>query len=389
MRTLPWSRQRKDAAIERGARLSAKQHVAFLRQEFASMIKKGQWTVLPARLVRHMCKLRISPIGVVPQRGRRPRTIVEYSFCDVNEDTAPWVPSEAMQFGRALHQILRRILEARPRFGPVYISKVDIADGFYRVWLLPSDIPTLGVALPTTNGEEPMIGFPLALPMGWVNSPLYFTAATETIADLANAALATTTKFPGHHLEAISETNPDSVADYQDPPSPSRPPPVATAVPEDRIHEYSPPPVASHNVYVDDFLSLVQGGTRRRLQVKRSLIHALESVFRGLDASDSPHRQEPASVKKILKGDGKWATFKLVLGWLIDTVRKTIQLPPHRVERLQVILQDLPRALKRVATRKWQQVLGELRSMSLGIPGARGLLSTLQHALRFPEARRI
>jgi hypothetical protein len=29
MRTLPWSRQRKDAAIERGAHLSAKQHVAF------------------------------------------------------------------------------------------------------------------------------------------------------------------------------------------------------------------------------------------------------------------------------------------------------------------------------------------------------------------------
>jgi hypothetical protein len=49
----------------------------------------------------------------------------------------------------------------------------------------------------------------------------------------------------------------------------------------------------------------------------------------------------------------------------------------------------LPRTLKRVATRKWQQVLGELRSMSLGIPGARGLFSTLQQALRVPEARHI
>jgi hypothetical protein len=162
-----------------------------------------------------MRKLRISPIGVVPQRDRRPRTIVDYSFCDVNEDTAPWAPAKAMQFGRALHRILRMILEAHPRVGPVYISKVDIADGFYRVWLLPSDIPTLGVTLPTTNGEEPMIGFPLALPMGWVNSPPYFTAATETIADLANAAVATTTQFPSHRLEAISETDPDSVADCQ------------------------------------------------------------------------------------------------------------------------------------------------------------------------------
>jgi hypothetical protein len=85
MRTTPWSQKRKDAAISRGAHLSARQHVAFLRTEFASMIKKGQWAVLPARLVRRMRKLGISPIGVVPQRDRRPRTIVEYSFFDVNE----------------------------------------------------------------------------------------------------------------------------------------------------------------------------------------------------------------------------------------------------------------------------------------------------------------
>jgi hypothetical protein len=103
MRNLPWSQQRRNAAIRRGAHLYAKQHTAFLRQEFTSMIKKGQWTVLPARLVRHMRKLRISPIGVGPQRDRRPRTIMDYSFCNVNEDTAPWAPAESMQFDRALY----------------------------------------------------------------------------------------------------------------------------------------------------------------------------------------------------------------------------------------------------------------------------------------------
>jgi hypothetical protein len=117
--------------------------------------------------------------------------------------------------------------------------------------------------------------------------------------------------------------------------SPSHSPPVATTVPEDRVQQYNRRPVAAHDVYVDDFLSLVQGVKRRRLQVKRSLLHALDSVFRGLDTSDGPHRQEPASVKKLLKGDGTWTTVKLVLGWLIDTVRKTIQFPPHRLARLQ------------------------------------------------------
>jgi hypothetical protein len=63
-----------------------------------------------------------------------------------------------------------------------------------------------------------MIGFPLALPMGWVTSPPYFTAATETITDMANAALANDTKFPPHRLDSISESDPDSVVDYHDPP---------------------------------------------------------------------------------------------------------------------------------------------------------------------------
>jgi hypothetical protein len=154
-----------------------------------------------------------------------------------------------------------------------------------------------------------MIGFPLALPMGWVSSPHYFTAATNTITDMANAALAKETKFPPHCLDSISESDTDSVVDYQDPPPrPRNTPLAATEVPADRVHAYAQKPVAAHDLYVDDFLSVVQGGKRKRLQVKRSLLHVLDSVFRGPDLADSPHRQEPASVEKFLKGGGTWVT---------------------------------------------------------------------------------
>jgi hypothetical protein len=44
------------------------------------MIHKGNWIVLPARLVLHEPQLRLSPLGVVPQRDRRPRTISDYTF---------------------------------------------------------------------------------------------------------------------------------------------------------------------------------------------------------------------------------------------------------------------------------------------------------------------
>lgn len=38
------------------------------------------------------------------------------------------------------------------------------------------------------------------------------------------------------------------------------------------------------------------------------------------------------------KGDAIWATCHIILGWLVDTARLTIELPPPRVECLLTIL---------------------------------------------------
>jgi hypothetical protein len=83
-----------------------------------------------------------------------------------------------MQFGKALERILAQIVAANPAHGPVQLTKVDIADGFYRVWLNLSDIPKLAVSIPSLKGEEPLLAFPLVLPMGWTESPPCFCAAT-------------------------------------------------------------------------------------------------------------------------------------------------------------------------------------------------------------------
>jgi hypothetical protein len=188
-KSAPWTRQQKQEVIRRGPHQSAHQHVDFLRQEYVDMIRKGRWVLLPARLTLGEKNLKLSPLGVVPQRDRLPRTISDYSFFGVNDDTIPLSPGEAMQFGRALQRILRTIARADPRLGPVYLSKIDIADGFYRIGIRVQDIPKLGVLFPARDGEEQLIGFPLRLPMGWSQSPPIFTAATETVADLANQHL--------------------------------------------------------------------------------------------------------------------------------------------------------------------------------------------------------
>lgn len=96
---------------------------------------------------------------------------MDYTFSGVNTETARLAPSEAMQFGRSLHRVLTKIVYANPVYGPVYLAKIDIADGFYRIGLQPRDVPRLGVILPTTDTRDPLVAFPLALPMGWVESP--------------------------------------------------------------------------------------------------------------------------------------------------------------------------------------------------------------------------
>jgi hypothetical protein len=89
------------------------------------------------------------------------------------------------------------------------------------------------------------------------------------------------------------------------------------------------PPVKSWEVYVDDFIGMIQGSWTHRRHVKRVLLQNLDKVFRPLDHLDNEHRQEPDSIKKMKKGDASWATRKVVLGWIIDTFRLGIEIPAH------------------------------------------------------------
>ena len=104
---------------------------------------------------------------------------------------------------------------------------------------------------------------------------------------------------------------------------------------------------------------------------------------------DSTHRREPNSIKKLRKGDCSWSQIKLILGWIVNTVSMTIALPEHRVERLAEILASIPSTQKRTSVKKWHQVLGELRSMSLALPGSRHLFSQMQKALSTATKTRI
>ena len=133
--TKPWTLLQKDAAIQQGPHKSAHDYVEFLREELADMVDQATWMVIPYHRLRKLRHLRILPMGVVPQHECHSRPIVDYTYSNVNQETAPLAPHKAMQFGHALEFILAHVVHSNPKFGPVHFLKIDIADGFYQVWL--------------------------------------------------------------------------------------------------------------------------------------------------------------------------------------------------------------------------------------------------------------
>jgi hypothetical protein len=265
-----------------------------------------------------------------------------------------------------------------------------------RVEVRPKDIPKLGVIIPSTIDGEPLIAFPLVLPMGWKNSPPYFCAFTETVADVTNERIRCHQQPPRHRMDRVAESQPepdtsaqvtvlpDAQATRQSNtavPAPISPPIDPRAGPSTHQHLNRQQPFGKFDIYVDDFLATAQGKARRRNRLRRILFHTLDEVLRPKDQDDCD-AQEPISLKKLRKGDAKWSTTKQMMGWLIDTIQSTITLPPHRLERLHTILASITPDQHQVSIKKWQQMLGELRAMAIAIPGARGIFSHLQAALQ-------
>ena len=83
-----------------------------------------------------------------------------------------------------------------------------------------------------------------------------------------------------------------------------------------------------------------------------------------------------------------------MLGWIVDTVQFTIELPAVWAEKLRTALALFPRHLRRTSAKKWYRLLGILRSVVDILPGGMGLFCRLQNALlehtgRIPLSERV
>ena len=119
--------------------------------------------------------------------------------------------------------------------------------------------------------------------------------------------------------------------------------------------------------YMDDVISAVQDGPELKHQLFDSTVHALKWMFPSL----------PGEAKDLVGG---WTCVNEFLGWIIDTKAETVALLESKLQELQYLL-DIPTTPQQMGRKELENLVGEIRSMYLGVPGVVSHLYHLQQAL--------
>jgi hypothetical protein len=170
------------AAVAHGPHPTARTQdsIALFAEDIEYQVKGGfckvyRWDDLQKLRPAH---LKISPVAVVPQVGRRGRIILDLSFPvyqdldgvititqeSVNDTTVLQAPSVPVkEIGRVLPRLLQYMQETPVRLH-ILFCKLDISDGFWRLTVRPEDSFNFAYVLPQKEGEPVRIVVPSADP---------------------------------------------------------------------------------------------------------------------------------------------------------------------------------------------------------------------------------
>jgi hypothetical protein len=274
---------------------------------------------------------------------------------------------QSMTQRRLKHQ-QRRIIHAfaeTDEDAKIFMAKYDIKDGFWRLDCQEGEEWNFFYVLPQEEGEPIRLVVPTSLQMGWVESPPYFCAASETARDVATQYTERPVgSLPKHKFSHFAMQNeevkklPQSLESYEG-------------------FKYF------EEVYVDDFLALAFGVSQEQLQhVADAVLHGIHDIF----PADAVDENDPISLKKLKKQDGEWALWKDMLGFTFDGQSKTVQLEEPKREFLLTILHKWLRGARRksgkVAFSEFESVVAKVRHAFMSIPAGRGLLSPCNKLLQ-------
>jgi hypothetical protein len=186
-------------AVERGPHRSATtpEAIQHFTEEKKEKLRTNQACLVPWDAIKDnpSPQLKISPIVAIPHKSKAFRLILDLSFrlrlknggvlAAVNYTTVKSAPKGAIdQIGECLSQIVHAFAEASED-AKIFMAKWDITDGFWRMDCREGEEWNFSYVLPQPEGLPIMIAVPTSLQMGWVESPPYFCAATETARDIA------------------------------------------------------------------------------------------------------------------------------------------------------------------------------------------------------------
>ena len=383
-----WVKAAMEAAVARGPHTSALLPDArhLIMEEVDYQVAAGFSQIFPWADVQKLCpsQLKVSPLAVIPQVGRRGRLLLDLSFAvhapqgkgkracrsyatatplapSVNDTTTKLSPDYPIkELGRVLLRLLWFMAKV-PAEETIMFAKIDLSDGFWRMLVAEDQQWNFAYTLPGAVGP-PRIVVPHALQMGWTESPGYFCAATETGRDIMQALIDGGILCPPHKLDAFMA--PSTLARRQTSPETARQWQMSA-------------------VFVDDYiLAAVENRAGTFLQrAGRAALHTIHGLFPPPERSGHIGGKDPISQKKLDAGDARWAHGKELLGFVFDGEARTVHLTQRKASG---IAEATTRLLKknRVAIHKFQSVVGKMRHVTTILPAARGMFTPLNHALR-------
>jgi hypothetical protein len=362
------------AAIDRGPHKSATSAEAItqLREEVQEKIRIGQARLVDWETIKHNPppELKISPISMIPHKSRRFRTILDLSFAirlqdgtrvpSVNESSVKTAPRGAIdQLGHSLSRIIHAFASTS-KDEKIFMAKWDIKDGFWRLDCQHGQEWNFAYVLPRLDGPSTELVIPTSLQMGWIESPPYFCAASETARDVAESYIESPVgSMPAHRfLEHTATSKPYAELPLE---SPAAAPGLKYLV----------------DVYVDDFIGLVIPTSRVQLDhVANSVMCGIHDVF----PPDEVEQEDPISLKKLLQGEGSWDVVKDILGFVFDGSNKTIWLTDGKRDALLATMKGWLRSTRKnarfgVPFHEFRSIMYKVRHAFLAIPAGKGLLS--------------
>jgi hypothetical protein len=196
----PWTKAEMWEAVERGPHQSSlsPKAIAHFAEESAEKVRAGhqaKLTLWDDIKDNPPPQLKVSPIAAIPHKSKAFRSILDLSFrlrlrsggilASVNDSTVKLAPQGALdQLGHALSRIIHAFAEAEED-DKIFMAKWDIKDGFWRMDCEEGEEYNFAYVLPQEDGKLVTLVMPTSLQMGWVESPPYFCAATETVRDIA------------------------------------------------------------------------------------------------------------------------------------------------------------------------------------------------------------